>query len=75
MVNPEIMLAIVSSLAKVTVASPGLLPPLMVVTVSPPELVTVIALPLKLIFSLYVPGATRTVSPLTAALMPDWMVV
>jgi len=49
--------------------------PLMVVTAAPPELVTVMALPLKLMFSLYVPGATRTVSPLLAALIPDCMVV
>jgi hypothetical protein len=45
-------------------------PPSMMETFAPPELVTVIALPLKLIFSLYVPGDTSTVSPLAAALMP-----
>lgn len=37
-------------------------------------LVTVMPLPLKSIFSLYVPGATRTVSPLRAALIPAWIV-
>jgi hypothetical protein len=42
-------------------------PPSIVVFDAPCKLVTVIALPLKLMFSLYVPSATSTVSPLFAA--------
>src|ERR1700746_1229157 len=45
-------------------------PPSIIVTLAPPELLRVIAFPEKLMFSLYVPGETRTVSPLLAALIP-----
>src|SRR5215469_2757331 len=48
--------------------------PLMVVAAAPAELVTVIALPLKLRASKYVPGATMIVSPSDAALMAPCMV-
>src|SRR5260370_12782046 len=49
-------------------------PPSMVVFEAPCTLVTVIALPLKLMFSLYVPSSTNTVSPLFAASIAAWMV-
>ena len=49
-------------------------PPSMVVTALPFTLVTVIALPLKLMFSTYVPSETRTVSPSFAASIPPWIV-
>ena len=45
-----------------------------VVTFGPPELRTMIALPLKLIVSKYVPGATTTSSPLVEASIADWIV-
>src|SRR5262245_1182354 len=45
--------------------------PSMIVDAGPLALVTVIALPWKFRFSLYVPAATRTVSPLTAASIAD----
>src|SRR5262245_46160230 len=46
----------------------------MVVTGAPPELRTVMALPLELMGSLYVPGYTMMTSPLEAALIAAWMV-
>jgi len=49
-------------------------PPSMVVTEGPPELVTVMALPSKSMFSVYVPGATNTVFPFAAALIAAWIV-
>src|SRR6266850_446009 len=44
------------------------------VTSGPASLVTLIALPEKLMFSTYVPGATSTASPFTAASIADWIV-
>ncbi len=67
MVKPCSTDPVPSVLLNVTVEPPVLLA--MVVTEGPFELLTVIAFPLKLMFSVYVPGETRTVSPLTAALI------
>src|ERR1700675_4645170 len=50
------------------------LPPSMIVTLAPPELFTLMDLPMKLMFSKYVPEATSTVSPFLAALIPAWIV-
>lgn len=72
MVNPLRTELLPSFVSKTTTAA--IPPPLIVVTDGPPELVTVIALPLKLMFSYYVPGATSTVSPLEAALIAAWIV-
>ena len=49
--KPEITLALVSLVVNKTVARPGLFPPSIMVLAAPPELVTVIALPLKSMFS------------------------
>ncbi len=72
-VNPLSTAPVPSLFAKVT-TGPSADPPLMIVWVAPatpvaPE-VTVMALPLKSISSLYVPGETRTVSPAFAASIP-----
>jgi hypothetical protein len=65
MVKPFRTTAVVSFVINsTTVLAP---PPSIVVFDAPCKLVTVIALPLKLMFSLYVPSATSTVSPLFAA--------
>ena len=45
-----------------------------IVRSGPSSLLTVIAFPRKLIVSKYVPGATRTVSPLIERSMADWIV-
>src|SRR4029453_15396836 len=57
---------------KVTTA-PARFPP-MIVTSGPCSLSTVTAFPWKLMFSKYVPGATRTVSPALAKSIALWMV-
>jgi hypothetical protein len=58
----------VSFVANVTTGATP--PPSTIVRLAPFELFTVIALPMKLMFSVYVPGATNTVSPLLATLIP-----
>ena len=64
--------AAVSAVEKLTTGAR--LEPSMVVTLGPWALWTAMSLPLKSMFSKYVPGATNTVSPLTDALMAAWMV-
>src|SRR4029077_7408553 len=71
--NPRRTAFEVSAVTNRTTGPPTLLPSMMV-TRGPLALATVIALPMKLIVSLYVPAATRTVSPFAAALIPAWIV-
>ena len=49
-------------------------PPLMMASSGPDWLVTVILFPWKSIVSWYVPLATSTVSPFSAASIPDWII-
>src|SRR5215472_12818492 len=56
------------------VTTESMAPPSMIVVDGPLTLLTVMALPLKLMFSLYVPSKTTTVSPLLAALIAAWIV-
>ncbi len=49
-------------------------PPSMIVVAAPLTLVRVTALPSKLMFSLYVPSETNTVSPFEAASIAAWIV-
>jgi hypothetical protein len=46
----------------------------MIVVDGPLTLLTVMAFPLKLMFSWYVPSETKTVSPSLAALIAAWIV-
>ncbi|MDP9162252.1 MAG: hypothetical protein M3O09_18755 [Acidobacteriota bacterium] len=55
---------------EVNVAAGPILLASIIVTLGPLVLLTVIAFPLKLTFSSYVPGDTNTESPLLAALIP-----
>src|SRR6185369_1474621 len=71
-VKPSSTDAFVSPEAKIT-TDPAWLPSMIVVP-GPASLRTVIALPWKLIFSKYVPGATSTVSPLLAVVIAPWIV-
>src|SRR5688572_14545902 len=71
-VNPVSTALRFSAVPNVT-TGPARLPSMMV-TAGPCSLATVIALPRKSMFSTYVPGATRTMSPGTAASIACWMV-
>src|SRR5215469_1290428 len=71
-VKPRTTEVLVSPLLNVTTELT--FPPSITVALGPPLLTTVIAFPMKLIFSRYLPGATRMVSPFEAALIPAWIV-